>query len=636
MQSRIIVVILIFIFAVPVCVADTYEEIPVVIIKSFDSNFLSQGAYQVITQEQIRASSAHSISGLLQARMGLQTSDLFGDGSRTIFSMRGFGDNALSNVLILVDGQPLVNPDIGMPDLNIVSLSEVERIDILSGSEGVLYGDQAVGGVIDIITKRPTKREKQIVISMGHRASCRIQAVLGDLFDNGFEYRLNALSYDTHNYRQHNDFRVNRFSALLNYRVENTTLNFKYQKINQHLQLPGALTEDQVNQDPRQAESDIPFNHQDTDSLQFSVNHILSDTWRVRFDAIFRQMDGNGALKTGENTPFLFTESRMVKMLHPKIDGSISLWERSIASIVGSEIINSQYVFSGNSSKRNSRSIYGQIQVPLTDRFMMSVGARSATAHYSLMNDNNHATAENIEFFWSVTPQIRFFARRSGSYRFPKVEEQAWTVTGNPLKTQTGISYEAGISWHTERLNTLFSIYQLKLKNEIICIPIATSDYFVYNANLEPTQRTGMLLNISFWLRRNWYLDADYHFVDAKFRFGRYANKRLPFVSKNTFRLSSTYQFKQYFNLLIEGIFIGNRYPINDVENRDDLLGGYTTYHLGLGYRRNDYEVSLRINNLTDKHYNAYAVSSYQEGVVSTVFYPASGINFMMNFLVDF
>ena len=67
--------------------------------------------------------------------------------------MRGFGDTASRNILILVNDRKVNPVDMSGADLLQVSLDSVERIEIIRGAGSVLYGDNAVGGVINVITK---------------------------------------------------------------------------------------------------------------------------------------------------------------------------------------------------------------------------------------------------------------------------------------------------------------------------------------------------------------------------------------------------------------------------------------------------------------------------------------------------
>ena len=127
-------------------------EIPAVVVsaaRTQQSVLTTPASITVITREQIEASRARHIHEVLRSQGGVQIRDLYGDGSRATVDMRGFGETAGSNTLILVDGRRLNNPDIATPDLNSIALEDVERIEIVQGSAGVLFGDQAVGGVIN-------------------------------------------------------------------------------------------------------------------------------------------------------------------------------------------------------------------------------------------------------------------------------------------------------------------------------------------------------------------------------------------------------------------------------------------------------------------------------------------------------
>ncbi|GAB1483627.1 hypothetical protein MASR2M78_24430 [Treponema sp.] len=72
-------------------------------------------------------------------------------------SMRGFGENSSGRVLVLVDGRRLNNPDMQTINWLSVPLSDVERIEVLQGASSVRYGNNAVAGVINIITKQAKK-----------------------------------------------------------------------------------------------------------------------------------------------------------------------------------------------------------------------------------------------------------------------------------------------------------------------------------------------------------------------------------------------------------------------------------------------------------------------------------------------
>jgi outer membrane receptor for ferrienterochelin and colicins len=64
--------------------------------------------------------------------------------------MRGFGSR---RVLVLLDGQPLVGRVNGTMDLARIPVAAIERIEIVKGPQSTLYGSDAIGGVINVISK---------------------------------------------------------------------------------------------------------------------------------------------------------------------------------------------------------------------------------------------------------------------------------------------------------------------------------------------------------------------------------------------------------------------------------------------------------------------------------------------------
>ena len=122
----------------------------------------------IISRQEIEASGASNVSEVLRNQGGIYLTDFFGAGTHSSVAMRGFSSStAASNTLVIVDGRRLNNIDLSAPDLNSISIKDIERIEIIQGSAGTLYGDQAVGGVINIITKVPEQARKEIQLSAG-------------------------------------------------------------------------------------------------------------------------------------------------------------------------------------------------------------------------------------------------------------------------------------------------------------------------------------------------------------------------------------------------------------------------------------------------------------------------------------
>ncbi len=108
----------------------------------------------IITAQDIARSTATSVADLLGREANLNLQSFFGAGRYNTIDIRGMGATASSNTLVLVDGVPLNEVDLSGADLSSVPLAQVERIEVLRGGGAVRYGNGAVGGVINIITRR--------------------------------------------------------------------------------------------------------------------------------------------------------------------------------------------------------------------------------------------------------------------------------------------------------------------------------------------------------------------------------------------------------------------------------------------------------------------------------------------------
>ena len=139
----------------------------------------------VITAQEIERSPGQSLQDLLAREPGVQMTNLFGsvNGARSSVDMRGFGAAGTSNTLVLVNGRRLNDIDMAGVDFSAIPKNSIERIEITRGNSGaVLYGDGAVGGVINIVTKN----------AVDLPPSARVQAGFGS-----FNYREGNVSANT-------------------------------------------------------------------------------------------------------------------------------------------------------------------------------------------------------------------------------------------------------------------------------------------------------------------------------------------------------------------------------------------------------------------------------------------------------
>jgi outer membrane receptor for ferrienterochelin and colicins len=108
---------------------------------------------EVLTRKQIKKTAATQLSDLLQTQLGIQLNEVQGGGTSIV--MQGLGSK---HILILVDGQRLNGRMRDVLDLSRFPLERIERIEIVKGAGSALYGSDALGGVINIITRKPKRK----------------------------------------------------------------------------------------------------------------------------------------------------------------------------------------------------------------------------------------------------------------------------------------------------------------------------------------------------------------------------------------------------------------------------------------------------------------------------------------------
>ncbi|MDZ4098184.1 MAG: TonB-dependent receptor plug domain-containing protein [Methylophilaceae bacterium] len=100
----------------------------------------------IITKADIENTPAISVPDLLKTQAGINVSSFYGNqGIDSTVDIRSFGESALSNTLILLDGQRLNSVDGSSIQWATIPVNSLERIEIIRGSGSVLYGDRASG-----------------------------------------------------------------------------------------------------------------------------------------------------------------------------------------------------------------------------------------------------------------------------------------------------------------------------------------------------------------------------------------------------------------------------------------------------------------------------------------------------------
>ncbi|MEN4905167.1 TonB-dependent vitamin B12 receptor [Luteimonas sp. TWI1437] len=106
---------------------------------------------QIIDRDEIERSQARDLPELLRGRAGIQIGNSGGPGKLSSIFLRGAESD---HVLVLVDGVRIGSATAGMPAIQDLPVDQIERVEIVRGPRSSLYGSEAIGGVIQIFTRR--------------------------------------------------------------------------------------------------------------------------------------------------------------------------------------------------------------------------------------------------------------------------------------------------------------------------------------------------------------------------------------------------------------------------------------------------------------------------------------------------
>jgi len=588
---------------------------------------------KVVTAEEIRESGATTIAEVLKSQAGIQIQDLDGSGGRNVsVSMRGFSATSVSNTLVLVDGRKLNNPTMAGPALNTIAIKDIERIEIVQGSAGVLFGDQAVGGVINVITRQAKNGEIHGGVS-AERGTGNLEnytAHVNQGFDNGLHYSLSAQKRNADNYRDNNQTVSTNVLGNLGFDFENGKVFVEHQKVSDDLRLPGSISEYDIAIDRRMTYSPNDYSNQDSDLTRVGGEVGFAKGWTLVADYADRDETGHYFyddyyLANGYN-PYAAAYRMQVKNIAPRVVGNITTESGNAVVTIGYDKTDSEYATKDGYTDiaQDVDGIYGQVIYPVTKKVNVTAGARHAEvddtnyaaydANYNLVTNSRSISlnATEVGVNYQATSAWQVFARIADGFRFAKSDENGFTVPGiDFLKEQTSTSKEAGVAWQEDSASVKYSIYQMDIDNEI------SYDAIIFNPNgyqnrganinLPKSERKGFMFDGDVVLSEQISLRGNYTYTDSELLAGNYKGKEVPFVAKHTANIGVVFKFVESLTTVIDANYIGNRYHTDDYTNSAKKVAAVTVFDFNLLWNLNALELGFRVKNITNEKYADYS-----------------------------
>jgi len=620
----------------------------------------------VITEEDIKRSNAQNVADVLRTVPGVFVSDLTANRKSITVDLRGFGEAGPSNSLVLVDGRRVNQIDISGTDWSQIPLDQVERIEVIRGGGSVLYGDNAVGGVVNIVTRKGKEKPSVQAEASGGSYGLNIQrassrGALGD-----FRYAVHARHEDTDGFRDNGDFEGYDFGASVGYDIGDLIkldLSGNYHR--DRYGLPGALSHQDLHTWADRDDTKTPDDQGQTEDYFIRLTGELDlDEWgRIIADFSYRNRGNESELNyvdfltglpaVGEQKSEIPTfgflprwvwERDLWRFHNKLIVGFDYYWSDS--EVMGHDSVNGDpsrgFLSDTADIERQTWAFYFHDDFSILKNLIFSCGYRyeeikndfegaSWIGFWQSFQDNNddgmHAWDVGLTYLFFKNSKV--YARISKSYRYPAIDEyfSVWTGGLNTLlESQEGITYEVGVDhYFTEDIRSGLTLFWMELEDEIYFDPLTFT-----NGNYDDTRRLGVEVFAEGkpwdWLR----LWANYTYIKATFRGGVYEDNDVPGVPNH--KVSFGFDFTPDFVALLKGLelnvwatYVSAQRFISDQPNVVPKLDDYITVNAKLSYTWRFLTAFVGVNNIFDEEYSEYGVCRPTTGARN--YYPSPGVN---------
>ena len=522
----------------------------------------------VVTKQEIEASTANSATDILNILPGVFVHKT-GSFGRADVVIRGQGSRG-RRVMVLVDGKPEKMGLFGCTITHSLPLDNVERIEVVRGPASVLYGSDALGGVINIITKKPTEKSKgDATLSYGS-------------FDSQV-YRL----------RQGQDLgQFNYYFSVDERKSRGHLPNTDYEHKNYTLRLGRQINE----------ELESIFNFRYFDGFKNELSPIMAYSWnnyeRGAYDLTFQGdwQDAQGMLKLYRNFgehKFSdgwhskdYTTGAMAHLgLVPMEDNALTLgWE--FREQAGKVLSGTAIVLTGKYDKDESALFIHDEQGLFNQRLIASGGLR--------YNDDELAgdifcPQAGLVFHLSDRTSLRGSLNRG--FRAPGLNELKFYTMANPdLKPERSWNYELGFNQKINDIANLdFTYFITHAKN---FIRVSAGKY----ENLDKMDFRGFETSLEYKLLRNLTSRLSFSHLDV----GKYTQGR----PENELDLSLFFKEKRW-TISLTGQYVDNYFGGDDktiaIPNFF-LIDSKVIYDISFNW-----EIFLAINNLFNVEHKIYA-----------------------------
>ncbi|PKN70981.1 MAG: hypothetical protein CVU54_03085 [Deltaproteobacteria bacterium HGW-Deltaproteobacteria-12] len=623
----------------------------------------------VITAADITKTGATTVIEALDKLESIQFRTYSGNASQALIDMRGFGgDNPYGKTLIMLDGRRLNRTDMASINWLQIPVNTIERIEIVRGPGSVLYGDAAIGGTINIITKKG-KGEPQFNIS-GLAGSYGLHNErLGVTGATGkWTYAVTGENNFGSGYRERSQYSSQGGSFDFGYSANdllNVSLGGSFNKSD--YQMPGALTRAQMEQDRRQYQPAIPLyfmkahDNDDGSDKYTNISLGIKSFWGAWGQLEVNLLYGKKDLQMNMVSWFSYNYSDTqadTYGLTPKyiLDKEIFGFPNKV--VIGLDYYREPYkkdIFSNRERTaklsaadfiRESSGFYIRDEFRITKNLIFNAGFRLEQTNIKGSNIDSAAPANNFSneksysanayeagLTWLWGQKSKVFTKYATVYRIPFIDEVA-SFSGFGGVFLTDLEKEKGTSW--EFGTEFYPINDLKIGLTFFRTDMEDEVEYIYNPltftgrnrNTGKTRHNGAEASFSFLWPQYLKIYGNYTYHLATFEDGADNKKDMPLVPRQM--VNAGLEIYLPFNLTLkpEIRYVADAFLSGDNDNNTEKLQSYTLLNCYLYYKPTWAKAALTAfigaDNIADVKYSSFGIDYAQYGMVN-FYYPMPG-----------
>lgn len=543
----------------------------------------------VITKDQIEKSGGKSVGELLNEQTGISVSGALNNlGANQTVYLRGA---SAGRTLILMDGIPVYDPSVNNNyfDLNLVSLNNVESIEICRGAQSTLYGSDAIAGVINIITikKDVTKPFNiKVTASAGNYNTFRGNAQLYGKA-NKFSYNIRyerlvsdgfSSAYDSTKTKDFDNDAYNGdvASASLQYQLTNDlSLKTFIQYSRYKTDLDAAAFTDEKDYSVKNNSVITGFNaHYQKNNISITGNYQYSENKRNYF---------NDSLDVPGFVTFA-TDNYVGHTQFAEVFSNIII-SKNFSFLQGADYrygnFHSRY-FSLSSygpftttfkdTSQSQASLYGSLIYHTVDeKLNIELGGRlNVHSRYG----SNHTYTFNPSY--NINDHFRIFGSIATGFKAPTLY-QLYSDYGNTnLMPEKSTTYEAGVQQKHKNITTRIVYFYRNIKDGIDF----DNNLFQY-FNITSQKVQGIEFETKIIAVKNLSITANYTYLkpteqsQSRITFKDSSYSYLVKRPANSFNITAGYQFQNGLYINLSGKYAGKHYDVGDYQEADILLDKY-------------------------------------------------------------